>query len=784
MPPSASKTSLSPSELAQLEHAFATDPTSDAYRPLAEAYLAMGRYMEAMVVCKKGVKAHPSAANARVLLARVYAEQGKDKKALEELQGALQVSPDDVAALRMAGSILCKTGDLAAGGERLAQALALSAGDPETLEIVKRFGVALPEPARAQPPAAPVSNNSPGFAQAAAPPAAGPPAPWAAAGPPPAPSAPWAAVAPPPATPAADFPAPPSAARAQIPARPPSAPPARPARAPLPAAPAFPPTSYEELATKYGEEEAQRTHKGGRLGLIALASLILLSIAGLTYYRIQRKAEADHKRTVDRLLRLMREELAHDSYAGYKKACDYGEQIVGDLGIDEEMLLGARSYLAYAYAIRWGEHGEGEAAEKGAADHLAKAKGLKRDHSHALAAEAYIKLFGGNSQEAEQELEQVVEKKGKGSALLLSTLGIIEMHAGDLDKALTNLKLAQALTPADPRINAALGNVLRRQGEEFKAANAFETALRNERDHAEAQLGVALMAIETGKLETADKYVKKLLSADPPPSSRQLALARLAHAIVLDNQNKSVEGDKEQERAFEADARNGELYVLKSRRLTRASRGDEAVAAIREAIKLDPRRASFYVDLARALIAKPGGAREAVESLKQALKTMPNTPKLLVLLGNAYLAADQADLAKDSYEKALAAAKDKMPEARMALADLARGRRDWSGAIDLYKKALDEYMSWPERKAYALTQIGRIQEEQLGDRKDALDRYKAATAADASYPPPVFLVGRMLVNDRDRKKRDIAASFLQKYLEMDKAGEFAAEANRLLAERR
>lgn len=153
-------------------------------------------------------------------------------------------------------------------------------------------------------------------------------------------------------------------------------------------------------------------------------------------------------------------------------------------------------------------------------------------------------------------------------------------------------------------------------------------------------------------------------------------------------------------------------------------------------------------------------------------------------MGNAYLAADQADLAKDSYEKALAAAKDKMPEARMALADLARSRRDWSGAIDLYKKALDEYMSSPERKAYALTQIGRIQEEQLGDRKDALDRYKAATAADASYPPPVFLVGRMLVNDRDRKRRELAASFLQKYLEMDKAGEFAAEANRLLAEKR
>ena len=56
----------SPQELAKLEHAFASDPGSDAYRPLAEAYLGMGRFMEAMVVCKKGVKAHPNRPDPRV----------------------------------------------------------------------------------------------------------------------------------------------------------------------------------------------------------------------------------------------------------------------------------------------------------------------------------------------------------------------------------------------------------------------------------------------------------------------------------------------------------------------------------------------------------------------------------------------------------------------------------------------------------------------------------------------------------------------------------------------
>ena len=109
---SAPAKTLSPSELAKLEHAFATDPTSEAYRPLAEAYLAMGRFMEAMVVCKKGVKAHPTKPDPRMLLARVYSDQGKDKKALEELLGALTVSPSHRPLLRTIASLQSKNGEM------------------------------------------------------------------------------------------------------------------------------------------------------------------------------------------------------------------------------------------------------------------------------------------------------------------------------------------------------------------------------------------------------------------------------------------------------------------------------------------------------------------------------------------------------------------------------------------------------------------------------------------------------------------------------------------------
>ena len=155
MPP-VTKT-LSPAELAKLEHAFATDPGSGAYKPLAEAYLGMGRFMEAMVVCKKGVKAHPALPDARVLLARVYAEQGKDKKAIEELTGALQVSPTDKIALRMMGALQIKGGDTAVGKENLLRAFGADGADAETIELMEKHGVAVPKPAAPEPPPQPVA---------------------------------------------------------------------------------------------------------------------------------------------------------------------------------------------------------------------------------------------------------------------------------------------------------------------------------------------------------------------------------------------------------------------------------------------------------------------------------------------------------------------------------------------------------------------------------------------------------------------------------------------------
>ena len=108
-----------------LEIEFAKNPTLEACIPLCEAYLGQKRFMEAMVVCKKGIKGAPQDARGRAMLARVYLEQGKAPKAQQELEGALAELQNNPLLLEMYGKVLVDQGQRDQGVQKLQQALAL-----------------------------------------------------------------------------------------------------------------------------------------------------------------------------------------------------------------------------------------------------------------------------------------------------------------------------------------------------------------------------------------------------------------------------------------------------------------------------------------------------------------------------------------------------------------------------------------------------------------------------------------------------------------------------------
>ncbi len=778
---SSSKT-LSPAELAKLEHAFASDPSSEAYRPLAEAYLAMGRFMEAMVVCKKGVKAHPDRADPRVLLARVYAEQGKDKKALEELQGALQVQASDKQALRMAGALQIKTGEADVGRANLIKAWQADPGDPDTLALLQQHKIETAAPAPAPVAAAPV---------AAAPVAAAP--------------APVAPVAAAPVEAPAVAPAPVSRPAAQEEApRPARARPepqqARPAAARRPVVVVEEDVDDEDDAPASRRKPANAGGNSGKFITLGLAVMLPLLLGG---YFFHGRSVKQRNSEISKNLKTATEELKHDSYESYKKACDAAAKA---LEVDPDHTA-AHGYMAYAYAIRWGEHGGGDTARRAAEENLAAAKKGEELSSHLYAAEALIKTYGGKGKEALTELEQRVkdfDAQGKQSSLLYLTLGLIQMDAGDLERAKDNLEKAQGLAADDPRVYAALGAVYRRRGQDATAWANYDFALRYEKDHPESLLGKSLLMLEqdTPNYELAAVMIKKLLEANPPPSPRQLAAANLARSLLISRVSAAMETlkpeeqvkyseatgvpvDKEKARAelakyeetgFTLDKQSPELLLIKGRRLLLEKKFDEAAEEIRKAIKMDGTRAQFHVELAKALMGKPGGEKEASEALVTALKVMGDSPKLLVMLGDAYRGQGKLDEALAQYQRAVQAPNAKNPEARLAMGIIYSKRSDWAKAQESLEKASAEFIGQNEQTAVTLAELGRVYAAR-NDPAKADETFQRALNANENYAPAYFFYAEFL--SKDKKQAEKVKALAAEYIKRAPTGEYVNAAKAL-----
>ena len=675
---------ISPAELAQLEHAFASDPTSQAYRPLTEAYLAAGRFMEAMVVCKKGVKAHLDDPAPRVLLARVYAEQGKDRKALEELQAVLQVHPRDAAANRLAGALHMKVGERDAGAEALRRAAEASPGDPETQELLRQHGI---------------SGAAP---RAAAPASDGPPVAPRVAGPGQAAARPTSTTSR--AGPAAS--AVPVAPRAQA-ARP-AAPARRPAEEgadfrideatplPQPAPGRSRGAAYaKELAEKYATQEfalgktgewqqARRKGRGTLVTTIALFAVLVGALGGWVVFNKTRKARIE---TIDRLLKETVQLVEKDQFAAYQEAAGKAKEI---LDADGQSIAG-HAFLAYVDALLWSEHGEPDALRDEALSHVEAGRALGT-HSHLIAAEAILRFQGGDAQQAVEDLRKFLEGEGARSTLLETTLGILQMRAGDLDAARETLAGAQKTNPGDVRTAAMLAEQFRRRGGgyELQASGFYDYALRINKDHVASLLGKAFLLVDRGQLDEAWKALEIVLSPQGGASKRQQAIARVLRGSVLHAQGRAPEGKAEEEAAAKLDPANAEIPYLVGRRKLRDGDAAGAAESIQRALAVDGRRLDFHVALVEALLAKPGGAKEAIDVLKRAVTRLGENPRFSLLLGDAYLAAGDADVARGQYEKAIALGKP-FPDARVALARMYRGQGNVPRALVELNQAIDEY---------------------------------------------------------------------------------------------
>jgi tetratricopeptide (TPR) repeat protein len=268
----------------------------------------------------------------------------------------------------------------------------------------------------------------------------------------------------------------------------------------------------------------------------------------------------------------------------------------------------------------------------------------------------------------------------------------VQVREGDLEAARDALGRAQKASPGDVRVAWLLAEQFRRRGEgyELQAAGFYDYALRIQKDHLGSILGKALILLDRGQLDEAGKAAGLALSPEAAASKPQQALAQAIRGGVLAGQGKDREAAAAEEQAAKLDPTSADIPGLVGARKLRGGDAAGAVEALQRAVSLDARRVSLYADLVHALLAREGGAKQAIDTVKRAVSRLGEHPRLALVLGDAYLAAGDADLAQGQYEKAIQLGRP-FPDARVALARLYRARGNIPGALVELEQAVNEY---------------------------------------------------------------------------------------------
>lgn len=131
-------------EIDRLALAFAKEPGSKVFIPLAEEYGKAGMWEEAVAILEDGLKAYPSFITAMVALGRAYEQLNQPVKAKAILEEAVKLSPDNLRAHRTLAKLYAAEGAKEAAIRSCNVILSVNPRDQEALSLRAGFDVPTP----------------------------------------------------------------------------------------------------------------------------------------------------------------------------------------------------------------------------------------------------------------------------------------------------------------------------------------------------------------------------------------------------------------------------------------------------------------------------------------------------------------------------------------------------------------------------------------------------------------------------------------------------------------
>ncbi|MFH1037692.1 MAG: tetratricopeptide repeat protein [PVC group bacterium] len=208
------------------------------------------------------------------------------------------------------------------------------------------------------------------------------------------------------------------------------------------------------------------------------------------------------------------------------------------------------------------------------------------------------------------------------AALARNNLAIAFHRQGDDERAREELEIALRLSPGHKEAHSNLGVLHALSGRWEEASVEFKESLKSDPSYHPASLHLAEVYLRMRRLAEAEEIVRKVLKANPyiPQAWNDLA-------IVLEERGRT----REAEEAYREAARLNPEYVSPLRNLTRLYHErkdfDRAVETGREAIRRQPEHPGGYITLSSVYVTR-GRFADARELLEEGRRRHPGNREI------------------------------------------------------------------------------------------------------------------------------------------------------------
>ncbi len=278
-------------------------------------------------------------------------------------------------------------------------------------------------------------------------------------------------------------------------------------------------------------------------------------------------------------------------------------------------------------------------------------------------------------------------------------LAALAQAKSDPSAALTMLRRAIELQPANAAVYINLGDILVRLGQHGEAGQAYRQALEIDPASTHALFGLAQVALISNEPDTAVDLLRRAETIAPHHGEIHSSLAQAYQRLGNDDAARrqtmlarawpdSTRAPDPVVKAMESLAVDSQSIVRKGVRLAKRGEYRSAEAAFREVLEIRPANARDYANLGGAL-AGQGRAEAALEAYRQGLEIDPEDVDTLNNLGYTLLQLRRYEEADKHLRRALEIDPGFAP-ALGNLGLLAEQRQQAQLAIGYYERALEQ----------------------------------------------------------------------------------------------